>query len=157
MDMTPSVTLRRATQGDQARIKEIIRQVHINPLGLAWQRFWIAESEGTVVGTGQIKVHNDGTRELASIAVIPTHQHQEIASQLIRTLLEDEQGWVYLMCRRLHETFYQRFEFQVIIRQQMPKILRRTYDVLRIFRLLAPLIGHDFDVIIMRRGVNLHR
>ena len=149
--MNPSLSLRRAAEADQERIKQIIHEANINPLGLDWQHFWLAESEGMVVGTGQIKVHGDGTRELASIAVIPSHQHQGIASLIIRTVLQDETGPVYLMCQQLHETFYNQFNFQVITTDQLPTSLRRINRAMRIFRPIAPLVGREFDVIFMRR------
>ena len=43
-----------------------------------------------VIGCGQIKPHGDGTRELASIAVVPEHQRQGIGTEIIARLIEGQ-------------------------------------------------------------------
>ena len=42
----------------------------LNPFSLGWPRFLVAEDGGRVVGVAQIKPHGDGSRELASLAVV---------------------------------------------------------------------------------------
>jgi amino-acid N-acetyltransferase len=143
--------LRRATEADQDRIKEIIHEVGINPSGLSWQRFLLAEVAGTVIGTGQIKPHGDGSRELASIAVLPAYEHRGIGSQIIRALLEGESDTIYLMCQRRNEAFYQGFGFSAIAEDQMPRALRRIYYVVRVVKPVGSVIGHELDIVIMRR------
>ena len=49
-----------------------------------WPNFVVAEDGGTIVGIGQVKTHGDGSRELASIAVIPARQSQGIGGRLSR-------------------------------------------------------------------------
>src|SRR5258708_27326762 len=148
-----SITLRRASEADQDRIKEIIHEVGINPNGLAWNRFLLAEVDGTVVGTGQIKPHGDGSRELASIAVLPAYEHRGIGSQIIRTLLERESDTLYLMCQRRNEAFYQRFGFGAIAEDQMPRALRRIYYIVQVIKPVGAIIGHELDIFIIRREV----
>ena len=150
----PAIALRRATDADQDRIQEIIHEVGINPSGLAWERFLLAEADGKVIGTGQIKPHRDGSRELASIAVIPAYQKQGIATQIIRALLEGETDTLYLMCERHNEAFYHRFNFSAITEDQMPKALRRIYAVVRVAKPVAHIMGHEMDIVIMRRLVS---
>ena len=58
--------IRPATEHDDAAIKAVIRAARINPNDLEWQRFLVVEDAGRIVGTGQIKPHADGTRELSS-------------------------------------------------------------------------------------------
>jgi len=74
------VILRPARVDDRAAIRRIIYEARINPTSLDWRRFVVAEEDGQVVATGQIKPHRDGSRELASIATRPAYQQRGIAS-----------------------------------------------------------------------------
>ncbi len=141
------VTLRRAVAADQAVIQRIVRDANINPRDLSWPRFVVAEQEGRVVGVGQIKLHGDGSRELASLAVVPERQGQGIASSIVRALVDSEGGVLYLMCRSQLEGFYTRFGFRRIERAAMPPYFRRWH---RIVNLL--LSFSKTRLIVMRRG-----
>ncbi len=99
-----------------------------------------------MVGIGQIKPHRDGSRELASIAVIPERRGQGIASAIIRALLEKERGEVYLLCRNELEAFYARFGFRKIRRDEMTPYFRR---ITRMLDFLAHWTG--------RRGIVMKR
>src|ERR1700730_18130879 len=56
-------------------------------MNLKWPNFVVAEDDGAIVGVGQIKSHGDGSRELASIAVVPARQGQGIARAGLEALL----------------------------------------------------------------------
>ena len=63
-------TVRPATREDFPAIRSLIHTVRINPTGLGWRRFLVAVTpQGRLLGCGQIKLHADGSREMASIAV----------------------------------------------------------------------------------------
>lgn len=138
--------IRSATPADQKIIERIIRDAGINPMALDWRRFLIAEENGQVIGIGQVKPHSDGSRELASIAVIPECRGQGIASAIIRALLEKERGEIYLLCRNELESFYARFGFRKIGRDEMPPYFRR---ITRVLDFLARWTG--------RRGIVMKR
>jgi N-acetylglutamate synthase-like GNAT family acetyltransferase len=127
--------LRSATQADQPTIIRIVRDAQINPLDLDWRRFVVAEDDGRVVGVGQTKSHSDGSRELASIAVIPERRGQGIGGEIIRHLLAKENGDVYLTCRSQLEAYYTRFGFRRIERDAMTPYFRR---ITRVAGLLMP-------------------
>lgn len=129
--------LRSALASDQANIASIIRAARINPMSLHWQHFTIAEEDGQIIGIGQIKTHGDGSRELASIAVVPTHQHRGVASAIIRELLTREPGTLYLFCRAPLAPFYERFGFHRIEREEMSPYFRRMYWLGNLFQKLA--------------------
>ena len=131
------MNLRPATQADQPIIKRIIRDENLNPMSLDWRHFLIAEENGVVIGIGQMKQHGDGSRELASIAVVPERRGQGIASEIIRALLATENGNVYLTCRDKMETFYNRFGFCKIGRDEMTPYFRRLHRIGNIFARLA--------------------
>lgn len=129
--------IRPAQAEDQKTITRMIHDAGINPISLDWQRFLIAEDDGQIIGIGQIKVHGDGSRELASIAVIPSRQGQGIGSEIIRTLLTRESGRLYLTCRAQLETYYARFGFRRIERDEMTPYFRRIMRLASIFMTLA--------------------
>jgi len=139
--------LRPAVQSDQPIITRIIREANINPMSLDWRRFLVAEEEGAIVGVGQIKMHGDGSRELASIAVIPARQGQGIARKIIEQLIAQEAGALYLTCRSQLEPFYARFGFRKIERAEMPPYFRR---LIRIVNLIAPLV-RGVKIIVMKK------
>jgi N-acetylglutamate synthase-like GNAT family acetyltransferase len=130
------VIIRPATAADASAIRTIIRAARLNPFGLDWQRFVVAEAGGRVIGTGQVKAHSDGSREMSSIAVIPARQGQGIASAIITALLARETGTLYLMCWSNLESYYVAFGFRRIEWPEFPQSLR---PFARILRLLYPL------------------
>lgn len=142
-----SIQLRPAQLSDEKAIRALIRQARLNPTGLKWQRFLIAEADGNFVGCVQIKPHRDGVRELASLAVIPEWHGQGIGTRLINALLAQERRELYLMCRAGMATYYQRFGFVELEGVAVPSSLRFYYRVGLIFRWL----GNE-GLAIMRRG-----
>jgi N-acetylglutamate synthase-like GNAT family acetyltransferase len=144
------VIVRAATATDEPVIRAIVNQAGINPLGLTWPRFLVAEAQEKIIGIGQIKPHADGSRELASIAVIPAWQGQGIARTVIQRLLAQESGPLYLMCRPSLEPFYARFGFLRIEPETMPPYFRRLS---RLVNLAARLLGgRTAGVIVMKRA-----
>jgi N-acetylglutamate synthase-like GNAT family acetyltransferase len=128
-----AIVVRAATAADQPVIRRIVRQARINPTGLAWPRFVVAEADGQVVGTGQVKPHRDGSRELASIATVPLMQHRGVAREIIEALLAREQGALYLVCRAELVPFYERFGFRVAARRELPAMFRLMHPAMRMW------------------------
>ena len=145
--MRKTLTLRPARATDQPIIDHLIHDVGINPMSLDWHRFVIAEDEGLVIGVGLIKPHRDGSRELASIAVIPERRGQGIARQIIEHLLAQESETLYLTCRSQLESFYARFGFRRIEPDAMPPYFRR---MIRLANLFSPLM-RGVQIIVMKR------
>lgn len=124
-------TLRPARKQEEWAIRALIWRVHINPFGLAWQRFLVAvEPGGRVIGCGQIKPHAGGIRELASLAVAPSHQGQGIGKALVAGLLLTQQPPIFLMTHKKRESYYQQFGFYSIPEDQMPVDFRRFWQAL---------------------------
>ena len=117
-------------------------------MSLDWRRFLIAEDNGQTIGIGQVKQHSDGSRELASIAVIPERRGQGFASEIIRALLakDAESGAWYLTCRDKMETFYNRFGFRKIGRDEMTPYFRRLHRIGNFFARLA-----KTEMLVMKR------
>ena len=120
------LVIRRASEADQDTIRRLIKEANLNRMSLNWPNFVLAEEDGAIVGVGQVKAHGDGSRELASIAVVPPRQGQGIGSRLIKTLLAREPGVVlYLTCRRELEGYYERFGFRTLGASEYPPYFRR--------------------------------
>ena len=125
------ITLRPATAADQKRIVQIIHTVGINPMDLKWKNFTVAvnDATGAIVGTGQIKTHGDGSRELASIAVLPEYRHQGIAHRMMEHLLAQSTGTLFLTCLSTMGSLYEPFGFRVIGPDEMTPYFRRLTKI----------------------------
>lgn len=148
-----SLHIRPATPADQPAITALVRAANINPLNLGWPRFRVAVDAGRVVGVAQIKVHGDGSRELASLAVAPNRQGEGIGSALVEHWLTQPDGRppLYLMCRDRLEGYYNRFGFQRLARSEMPPYFRRMIRFSVVFFAIAGLFGERRRILVMRR------
>ena len=140
------LTIRPATQADQEMIRRLIKQANINPMSLRWPNFVVAEDGGAIVGIGQVKAHGDGSRELASIAVIPARQNQGIGGAIINTLLAREDGVVHLTCQSQLQGYYERFGFRRLEPPEFPLYFRRMIPIINV---VARLVGSQ--ILVMRR------
>jgi N-acetylglutamate synthase-like GNAT family acetyltransferase len=148
--MATVITIRKAKAKDARAIRELIWRVGINPLGLNWRRFLVAETEdGRIAGCGQIKPHMGGPRELASIAVQPEFQGQGIGRQIIEHLLAENLLPLYLTCQQQMGPYYEKFGFQVIAPQEMPAYFRRVWKLYCLLRRLSPNMR---VLLVMRKG-----
>jgi N-acetylglutamate synthase-like GNAT family acetyltransferase len=118
--------IRPSTENDLASIKGLIRTTRLNPFGLEWQHFVVVLSaQGIFAGCGQIKYHNDGSRELASIAVVSEYRKHGVARMIIEHLLAKNPPPLYLMCRSGLEPFYRKFGFHPLEYVDMPPYFQR--------------------------------
>jgi N-acetylglutamate synthase-like GNAT family acetyltransferase len=126
-------TLRPAAARDARAIRALIYRVGINPMSLDWRRFLIAvDEQGRLLGTGQIKPHGDGTRELASIAVQPEYQKQGIGRAIVERLLAENPLPLYLTCASHNRSYYLPFGFRVLADTEMPPYFRRLWRFARL-------------------------
>lgn len=140
------LTIRPATQEDQGTIRRLIKEAGINRMSLNWPNFLMAEEDGAVVGIGQVKTHRDGSRELASLAVVPARQGQGVGSALIKALLAREHGLVHLTCRSQLQGYYDRFGFRRLDQAEFPLYFRRMIPIINV---VARLVGTQ--ILVMRR------
>jgi N-acetylglutamate synthase-like GNAT family acetyltransferase len=120
------IMLRPAREADFPLIKALIRESKINPTGLDWRRFTVAETpEAQFIGCGQLKPHTDGTLELASLAVIPAQRGKGIARLLIQHLTAAAPRPLYLTCRSQLGPFYEKFGFRGLSQAELPPYFRR--------------------------------
>jgi N-acetylglutamate synthase-like GNAT family acetyltransferase len=143
------VELRPAKPQDFPAIRGLIRAVQINPLGLDWRRFIIAsDPSGQLIACGQLKPHQDGSWELASIAVVPEWRRRGVASSIINRLIQSHMGPLYLTCRASLEKFYAQFGFRIVELKKMPAYFRRIARMARLARALRLI---PVDLLVMKR------
>ncbi len=119
-------SLRSATEDDFSAIRQLIWSVRINPAQLDWRRFVVAvDRSGKILGCGQLKPHQGGIVELASIAVLPEFRLRGIARAIIEHLISIAPRPLYLTCRSGLEMFYLKWNFQRITGDDLPPYYRR--------------------------------
>ena len=142
------ISIRAARDEESAQIRDLIHVVGINPLGLDWKRFVVAVNErDEMIGCGQIKPHGQDVLELASIAVYPEHQGKGVARAIIEHLLEDSPRPLYLMCQSSLGTFYEKFGFQAITYEEMPRYFQR---ISKLAGLVTTLASREERLLVMK-------
>lgn len=145
--MAVTFAIRAATEADQPTIRRLIKEANLNRMSLNWPNFVVAEEEGAIVGVGQVKPHGDGSRELASMAVVPARQGDGIGSAIIKTLIAREPDAVlHLTCRRQMGAYYERFGFQRLEAAEYPPYFRRLIPIVNV---VARVFGTR--ILVMRR------
>jgi len=145
-------TIRPAVSTDQRTIRVLVRSAGINPMNLAWPNFLVAEEDGAIVGIGQVKSHGDGSRELASMVVVPERQGAGIGGAIVSALRERHGGGVlHLTCRRELRGYYARFGFEALARRDWPPYFARMLPVVNFFVRMR-----GSEIIVMRRQPVAH-
>ena len=103
-------------------------------MDLDWRRFIVAvDEQDKLIATGQIKPHKGNIQELASIAVVPERRGEGLARAIIEHLLKDSPRPLYLTCRSRLEPLYQKFGFQPITYEEMPRYYQRISKLAGVF------------------------
>lgn len=140
-------TLRPARHADTPAIYDLVREGRINPTGIDWARFVLAETvKGDVIGCGQLKPHKDGSMELASIVVTEAWRGKGVARAIIEDLISRHDGPLYLMCVSDNGPMYEKFGFKALEEDQMPKYFRR---VSRLASFIEPLRKEGLKLLVM--------
>jgi amino-acid N-acetyltransferase len=121
------IEIRVATANDQESIVALVKSERVNPTGLHWQNFVVAEDGGKIVGAAQIRKHKDGSRELASLVVTRSWRRQGLAARLIETLLASEQGQLFVITSDRRSAYFARWRFQAADRSRAPWPVRLNY------------------------------
>jgi N-acetylglutamate synthase-like GNAT family acetyltransferase len=127
-----TISVRRATAEDQSVISRLVRAARLNPAGLAWPGFVVAEQDGRLVGAAQLRRHPDDALELASLVVEPYARGAGVATSMVDALLERETGIVYTIIDRRFARHFTRWGFAAAAPADLPRSIRRTLGIGRI-------------------------
>jgi amino-acid N-acetyltransferase len=142
--------IRKAQSSDAHTIRALVFRSGINPSGLDWRRFLVAELPGgEIIAVGQIKPHRDGSQELASIAVTPTWRRRGVARAIIQALIAGHNEELYLMCRSRLRPFYEKFGFHQVQPEEMPRYFRK---VSQLAGLAGWLLNERESLVVMKKG-----
>ena len=144
--------VRRATANDQTEITRLVHQARLNPRGLDWRRFVIAEAGGAPIGVGQVRRHPDGSRELASLVVLSAHRDRGVAGRMIDALLSDEPGSVFTLVDRRYAQHFARWDFHPVDPADLPRSMARQLRIGRLATAIGSLLIRDrIRLLAMRR------
>ncbi len=143
-----NVSIRQAAETDQKPIQQMVREERLDPRGLRWQNFVVAEADGKVVGIGQIRPFPD-CPELGSVVTLKKYRGQGIAKQIVERLLADWKtpGPIYLRTRDYMTNYYAQFGFKEINLRDAPMPLRGT---VRVASFVTCLFRSGFKIAVMR-------
>ncbi|GAB4424941.1 MAG: hypothetical protein Kow002_14470 [Anaerolineales bacterium] len=147
--MDKGIALRPAEKADFPAIKTMIRAARINPTGLDWRRFTVAVSGSDLIGCIQLKPVPGDLTELASLVVRPESRHQGVARMLIEHVLVVGPRPLYLTCRSGLGSFYEKFGFRALRREETPRYYRRLQ---KLVKALARLSQRNESLLVMKLG-----
>ena len=130
--MPVTISVRRATAGDQEEITRLVRAARLNPAGLAWPAFVVAEDDGRLVGAAQLRRHPDAAVELASLVVDGPARGAGVATSMVDVLLETETAPVCTIIDRRFTGHFARWGFAPVTPDKLPRSIRRTLRIGRI-------------------------
>ena len=129
--LPPGCTLRRARAADARVIQTLVRAARLDPTQLRWPQFWLVEHAGRVVACGQLR-RFPGAQELGSLVVVPSWQGRGLGTALIRQLVQDATGPLYLECQGGLISYYRRFGFVPIAWRRVAGPLRLKFGLSRV-------------------------
>ena len=152
--MTPrDPVIRAATEADAAAITTLIHEAEINPRDLDWRRFLVADGGGDVVACAQVRVHKQGTRELASVAVRQSRRGEGIGRRISEAMIAREPVRpLFLYAEAANVPYWSKFAFVEVGDDDLPPDLRRTIKATR--RLVGAynlVTRHHYRIVVMRR------
>ena len=105
----------------------MVHSERLNPTGLNWQNFLVAEIDGRIIGAVQMRRHSDGSRELGSLVVSKEARGQGIASRLIDAMLAEDNEPVWMITAEPYARAYSRWGFEAIETRKAPAKVRRNH------------------------------
>ncbi len=144
--LLPGCFLRPACANDIWAIRKLVLSAKLDPTQIRWSQFWVITCEGRLVACGQLRSF-PGAQELGSLVVAPAWRGKGLGSYLVKHLIQEATGSIYLEClgKKLAE-FYTRFGFVPIAWRELPQSLKWKFGVSQLASRLLPMIS----VIIMQ-------
>jgi N-acetylglutamate synthase-like GNAT family acetyltransferase len=151
--MSSQITIRPATEVDARSIRGLVSEARLNPRDLEWRRFLVADDGGVVVACAQVRVHDGGSRELASVVVEANRRGSGIGRAISEAAIAGEVTRpLYLYTESRTVTYWRKFAFDVIEGKDIPGDLRRWLWVARVATtIFSVLLRQRIRIVVMRR------
>jgi N-acetylglutamate synthase-like GNAT family acetyltransferase len=145
--------IRPAVKADGAAIRALIRQAQLNPLDLDWRWFLFGDDRGAVVACAQVRPHSGGTRELASVAVAPSHRGRGLGRAIAEAAIAREPVRpLYLYTESRTVAFWERFGFRPVGGSSIPHDLRGALRIANMATAVFSLVMRErYRIVVMRR------
>ena len=151
--MSSDVTIRPASEADAPAIGRLISEARLNPRDLDWRRFLVADEAGVVVACAQIRVHQGGSRELASVAVSAARRGRGIGRLISETAIAREPTRpLYLYTESRIVAYWRKFGFDEIDGDDIPIDLRGSLRFDRVATtVFSVVLRQRIRIVVMRR------
>lgn len=124
--------IRPARANEAAAIRSMIHTEWLDPFNVHWENFLVAETNGRIIGMGQIKPY-PGARELGSLAVVADQRKRGVGAAIIKALIARENGPLYLFCLAFREPYYGKFGFRSVTVDDLPPALKSKFRLGKFF------------------------
>jgi N-acetylglutamate synthase-like GNAT family acetyltransferase len=122
--------IRPARVEEAATIRSMIRAERLDPFNVHWENFLVAETDGRIIGIGQVKPYPDA-RELGSLVVTADQRQTGVGAAIIKALIARERahsaGPLYLFCLAFREPYYAKFGFRRVAGDELPSSLKKKF------------------------------
>jgi len=128
MDNELNIVYSKATSLDEPAILNLLKELEGDRSEFDISRFYIATANNNLIGCIRTKIISDDCLELASLAVNKNYQGQGIGSKLVKELLKKTKRPIFLLTELNKETFYKKFNFNIIDPLELPSKFKEEYD-----------------------------
>ncbi len=145
--------IRAATEADAGAIDDLIHAAWLNPRDLEWRRFLVADDAGAIVACAQVRTHEAGSRELASVAVIASRRGEGLGRAISEAAIAREPVRpLFLYTESRTVAYWERFRFRVLADDEIPEDLRGSLRPARIAMRAVSMARHEhYSISVMRR------
>lgn len=121
-------TIRRAAAVHQPAIRALMRGERVNPTGVDWRNFVVAETDRAIVGAAQLRPSCPGVVELGSLVVRADLRRNGLGARLIdAALAEAGSRRVMVVAPARHAAFYARWGFAPLPARRAPWPVLRNW------------------------------
>jgi N-acetylglutamate synthase-like GNAT family acetyltransferase len=145
--------IRAATEADAGAIDDLVRAGWLNSRDLDWRRFLVADDGGAVVACAQVRTHDGGTRELASVAVAASRRGEGIGRLISEAAIAREPVRpLFLYTESRSVTYWEQFRFRVLADDEIPDDLLGWVRPARVAMRAVSMARHaHYSIAVMRR------
>ena len=145
--------IRAATEADARAIDDLIHAAWLNPRDLDWRRFLVVDDRGAIVACAQVRTHDRGSRELASVAVVASRRGEGIGRAISEAAIAREPVRpLFLYTESRTVKYWERFRFRVVDGDEIPEDMRGSLRPARVAMKAVSMARREhYSISVMRR------